>query len=55
MIYQSIPQQHFFDCPRQLGAFPEYCDGTDTSDDADEYIYDVIPDDIIIMGKLFIT
>ncbi|CAD7705011.1 unnamed protein product [Ostreobium quekettii] len=47
---RSKPMQHYFDCPRQFGACPEYVGATDNADDADEYKWEAQPGDVIIMG-----
>ena len=35
VTYQSTPMQHFFDCPLQFGAYPEYVEATDNAEDAE--------------------
>lgn len=35
VVARSRPQQHYFDCPLQLGCHPTYVDATDTARDAD--------------------
>ncbi len=34
IIFQTPALQHFFDCPYQMGAYPEYTDVTDSAEDA---------------------
>lgn len=50
-LAQSRPLEHFFDCPLQLGAFPEFVQATDSADDADLYDIPVKPGDVIIVGS----
>jgi protein phosphatase PTC7 len=47
---RSSPKQHFFDCPLQFGAYPEFVDGTDTADDAEVFHLPVQPGDIVVAG-----
>jgi protein phosphatase PTC7 len=47
---RSSPKQHFFDCPLQFGAYPEFVDGTDTADDAEIFHLPVQPGDIVVAG-----
>lgn len=49
---RSSPKQHFFDCPLQFGAYPEFVDGTDTADDAEVFHLPVQPGDIVVAGAL---
>ncbi len=51
IIARSKPLQHYFDCPLQFGAFPEYVDATDTVEQADLYEINVQPGDIIVAGN----
>jgi len=37
IIARSRPLQHFFDCPLQLGAYPEFVDATDTAAQAEVF------------------
>ncbi|WIA37811.1 hypothetical protein OEZ86_014673 [Tetradesmus obliquus] len=48
---RSSPKQHFFDCPLQFGAYPEFVDGTDTADDAEIFHLPVQPGDIVVAGS----
>lgn len=50
IVLRSSPKQHFFDCPLQLGAAPEYVDGTDTADDAELLSLPVLPGDVVVAG-----
>lgn len=50
VIARSKPLQHYFDCPLQFGAHPEYVDATDTAEQADLYQVAVQPGDIIVAG-----
>jgi len=47
---QSPPLQHFFDCPFQFGAVPEYLPESDTVDDAEVYKLPLAPGDAIILA-----
>jgi len=49
-IAKSRPLQHYFDCPLQFGAFPEYVEATDTADLADTYSIPLAPGDVIVAG-----
>ncbi|KAG2486200.1 hypothetical protein HYH03_015162 [Edaphochlamys debaryana] len=49
-LIRSKPLQHYFDCPLQFGAFPEFVEATDTADMADLYSIALRPGDIIIAG-----
>lgn len=50
VITRTQPQQHFFDCPRQLAAFPEHCEATDYPRDGDMFSLQLQEGDVIIMG-----
>ena len=50
IIARSSPQQHFFDCPVQLAAFPEHCDQTDYPKDGQTVSLSLQQGDLIIMG-----
>lgn len=50
-IAKSRPLQHYFDCPLQFGAFPEFVEATDTAEMADTYSIPLAPKDVIIAGK----
>ena len=49
-LFQTQPCQHFFDCPLQLGAYPEYVDATDYPSDALAITLNVMPGDTIVMA-----
>ncbi|KXZ57082.1 hypothetical protein GPECTOR_5000g1309 [Gonium pectorale] len=49
-LIRSKPLQHYFDCPLQFGAFPEFVEATDTADMADLYNIALRPGDIIVAG-----
>ena len=48
---RSKPLQHYFDCPLQFGAYPEYVEATDTADMADLYRIPLHEGDLIIAGS----
>ena len=52
VVFRTKPQQHFFDCPLQFAACPEYVEETDSVDDADVFDVSVEYDDIIVTGEL---
>ena len=49
-VFQTPHQEHFFDCPYQLGAAPEYVEATDTAEDAMQFRVKVMEGDYIVMG-----
>lgn len=49
-VIRSKPLQHYFDCPLQFGAFPEFVEATDTADMADLYSITLKPGDVIVAG-----
>ncbi|KAG2429355.1 hypothetical protein HXX76_011121 [Chlamydomonas incerta] len=49
-LIRSKPLQHYFDCPLQFGAFPEFVEATDTADMADLYSITLRPGDVIVAG-----
>lgn len=51
VIARSKPLQHYFDCPLQFGAFPEFVEATDTADMADLYSIPLVPGDVIVAGS----
>jgi hypothetical protein len=51
VVFRSRPLQHFFDCPLQLGACPEFVDATDGADQAECRDVPVLPGDVIVMGS----
>ena len=50
VIFQSPHLQHFFDCPFQFGAAPEFTEATDTADDADVFRIGVQAGDVIVLA-----
>lgn len=50
ILARSRPLQHYFDCPMQFGAFPEFVEATDTADMAEQYVETLRPGDIIVAG-----
>jgi protein phosphatase PTC7 len=51
VIVRSRPLQHYFDCPLQFGAFPEFVEATDTADMADLYSLPVQHGDFVVAGS----
>ena len=49
-LIKSKALQHYFDCPLQFGAFPEFVEATDTAEMADLYNILMRPGDIIVAG-----
>lgn len=50
VVFRSPALQHFFDCPLQFAAYPDYTNATDTSDDAGLYEIPVQAGDMIVAG-----
>lgn len=50
VVFRSPALQHFFDCPLQFAAFPDYTNATDTSDDAGLYELPLQVGDILVAG-----
>lgn len=50
VVFRSPALQHFFDCPLQFAAFPDYTNATDTSDDAGLYELSIEAGDVIVAG-----
>lgn len=50
VVFKTKALEHFFDCPFQFGAYPEFMEATDTVDDAEEYNVTVHAGDIIVAG-----
>jgi len=50
VLARTTPQQHFFDCPRQLAAFPEHCESTDYPRDGEFLSLTLQEGDLIVMG-----
>mmetsp|Transcript_8941 Transcript_8941/g.19107 ORF Transcript_8941/g.19107 Transcript_8941/m.19107 type:complete len:439 (-) Transcript_8941:941-2257(-) len=51
IIARSKPLQHYFDCPLQFGAFPEFVEATDTADMADLYNIQLAVGDVVVAGS----
>ncbi|KAL6764776.1 serine/threonine protein phosphatase [Haematococcus lacustris] len=51
VIAKSRPLQHYFDCPLQFGAFPEYVEATDTADMAEMYSIPLSVGDVVVAGS----
>lgn len=51
VIFQSPPLVHYFDCPYQLGAYPEHVDQTDYPTDAEAHTMFVMEGDTIVLGS----
>lgn len=49
-VFRSPALQHFFDCPLQFAAYPDYTSATDTADDAGVYEIGVQAGDLIVAG-----
>ncbi len=52
VVARSKPLQHYFDCPLQFGAFPEFVEATDTAAEADGYSIPLAPGDVIVAGEM---
>lgn len=50
VVFKSPPLQHFWDCPYQLAAAPEFTTETDSVDDAQIFDVPVLPGDVVILG-----
>ena len=48
LIFQSSPLQHFFDCPYQFAACPEFTEDTDRPEDASIYEVQLQSGDVIV-------
>ena len=48
--FRSPPLQHFFDCPLQFAAYPDYTNATDSAEDAGLYQLPVQQGDLIVAG-----
>ena len=48
--FRSPPLQHFFDCPLQFAAYPDYTNATDSAEDAGLYQLPVQHGDLIVAG-----
>jgi protein phosphatase PTC7 len=47
---KSKPLQHFFDCPLQFGAYPEYVEATDSAEQAELFLIPLQVGDVIVAG-----
>lgn len=50
VVFQTPSQMHYFDCPYQLGACPEFVEDTNYPSDAETYRFNVMPGDTIVMA-----
>ena len=50
VVFKSPAQQHFFDCPYQFGAAPEFVDDTDTVEDAEFMKVPIKEGDAVILA-----
>eukprot|EP00873_Tetraselmis_striata_P004201 jgi/Tetstr1/424465/TSEL_014994.t1 len=50
-VFASEPLQHYFDCPLQFGAYPEFVELTDNPTDAQEYKLSIRAGDVVVMGS----
>lgn len=51
VVYRSPVLQHFFDCPLQFGAVPDFSESTDTAEDAAVAELQVQPGDVLLAGS----
>ena len=51
VVFKSPVLQHFFDCPLQFGACPDYSESTDTAEDAAVFELAVQPGDVLLAGS----
>lgn len=51
VIFRSPVLQHFFDCPLQFGACPDFSESTDSAEDAAVFELAVQPGDILVAGS----
>ena len=51
VVFRSPVLQHFFDCPFQFGACPDYSEQTDSAEDAAVCELAVQPGDVILAGS----
>lgn len=49
-IFRSEPLQHFFDCPFQFAASPEFSENTDHVESALVVELEMLPGDVIVAG-----
>lgn len=50
IVFTSPILQHFFDCPYQFGACPEYAEATDSVKDAEVYEVEVQEGDVVVLA-----
>ena len=51
VLYRSPVLQHFFDCPLQFGAVPDFSESTDSAEDAAVAELQVQPGDVLLAGS----
>ena len=51
VVYRSPVLQHFFDCPLQFGAVPDFSESTDSAEDAAVAELQVQPGDVLLAGS----
>ena len=51
VVYRSPILQHFFDCPLQFGAAPDFSESTDNAEDAAVAELQVQPGDVLLAGS----
>ena len=51
VVYRSPVLQHFFDCPLQFGAVPDFSESTDSAEDAAIAELQVQPGDVLLAGS----
>jgi hypothetical protein len=51
VVFKSSVLQHFFDCPLQFGACPDFSESTDSAEDAAVFELAVQPGDILVAGS----
>jgi protein phosphatase PTC7 len=50
-VFKSPALQHFFDCPLQFAAHPDYTSATDNAEDAAVYAIDLMPGDWVVAAS----
>eukprot|EP00210_Caulerpa_lentillifera_P004054 g3867.t1 len=50
VVLRTKPQQHFFDCPKQLADYPDHCGATDYARDGDDWHFSLDENDLILMA-----
>ncbi|BDA48584.1 Protein phosphatase PTC7 homolog [Coccomyxa sp. Obi] len=51
VVFKSPVLQHFFDCPLQFGACPDFSESTDSAEDAAVFELAVQPGDVLLAGS----